>query len=192
VRRFYDVRISNINSTFTVSWITDKETLGYVSYGDSQSDINNVAQDSSSDIKTITHFVTISGLNPDNVYYIKINSDGTDFDNNGTPWNTQTSKSTAISANQFNISGNVITATGTPVDRGLVYINIAGKLISTITSASGNFIAQIGDDNEINKDSSLLEFFVQVDNLNVATAKLIQISKASCHNHNWSKSRFQK
>ena len=76
-----DIRTSNINdASFTISWITDKKTLGFVKWG--KSNINKAAL-STQDTKSYIHWVKIEGLLPSTTYSFKINSEGTEFDNDG-------------------------------------------------------------------------------------------------------------
>ena len=84
-----DVRISNISdSGFTVTWTTDKETLGFLNYG-TDSTLDKVAHPSST-TPSSTHLVTIRNLEAGETYFFKLNSDSQKYDNNGIPWQTTT------------------------------------------------------------------------------------------------------
>jgi hypothetical protein len=139
-----DVRIGNISDTSaTISWTTEGKTADFVSYGDTQS-VGNIENESQNNEKFINHSITLSGLKAVTNYYYKINSEGTNFDNNGLPWQFTTGP--ALSANQTTtpVSGLVISASGQPSGRAIVYIMVNGYLLSTLTSNSGSFVLQLG------------------------------------------------
>ncbi|HTK03291.1 MAG TPA: Ig-like domain-containing protein [Alphaproteobacteria bacterium] len=128
-----DVRISNItDSSATITWSTDKETTGFVTLA-----VNETTS------KTFNHAVTLTGLKPNSAYSFKINSNGTEFDNNKVPWKFTTSSEATIKQNLTLVSGSIITPSGQPGSNALVYMTAAGKLLSTLTSDAGNFIFQV-------------------------------------------------
>lgn len=140
-----DIRVANISdASVTVSWTTDKETSGYLIWGSSQDNVSKVENEDANGQKSLNHSVNLSGLSPGTKYFYKINSDGTTFDNSGIPWQTTTGPSLSASKASYLISGNVINATGLSEKRALVYIDIAGYLMVTTTSDTGNFVFQIG------------------------------------------------
>ena len=65
-----DVRITNINSTsFTVSWITDKATIGYLEYGTT----NSLGQTTpATQTATSIHWIQVTSLIPSTSYFFKI------------------------------------------------------------------------------------------------------------------------
>ncbi len=139
-----DVRISNISdSSATITWLTEDLTTGFIIYGDSQN-VNTSANESLDDAKYTTHSVTITGLAPDTNYYFKINSEATVFDNNGVPWQFTTGKNLGAKQSSIPISGALISASGEPVGRAIIYIIVNGYTLSTLTSESGNFVLQLG------------------------------------------------
>lgn len=168
-----DIRVSNISDTsLTISWVTDKETSGFVVF--------NNSPEGQTGTKSFTHTVTISGLAAQKSYQYKINSDGREFDNNGIPWTATTGPTLSNPTTSFLISGSVIKATGEPVGNALVYVNIGGYLVSTITSGTGNFVFQLGNirssdlGNYLTVDPSrtLLELFVQANTEDVSSAQV--------------------
>lgn len=140
-----NIRISNITDTSaTISWTTDKETANFISWGTSQGSLNQINKEDQNDVKFSTHSITISGLQASTNYFYKINSDGNNFDNGGIPWQFTTGPNIGQAQASTLISGSVINASGKPVDRALVYINVGGYLASTLTSVGGNFVLQLG------------------------------------------------
>lgn len=140
-----DIRISNItDNSATISWTTDKETSGFVAWGAAQGDTNKVAEEDLSSQKYFSHSISLSGLSANTNYFYKINSDGTNFDNGGIPWQFTTGVTLDASKNFILLSGNVISATGNPEVKSLVYASVGGYLLSTLTSNDGNFVFQLG------------------------------------------------
>jgi hypothetical protein len=139
-----DVRISNTSDTSTtISWTTEGKTADFVSYGNTQS-VGNIENESQNNEKFINHSVTLSGLKAATNYYYKINSEGTNFDNNGIPWQFTTGPALAANQTSIPVSGLVISASGQPSGRAIVYIMVNGYLLSTLTSDSGSFVLQLG------------------------------------------------
>lgn len=166
-----DVRISNITDTsLTISWITDKETLGFVILGNAK-----IVQDTK---KSYIHSVNITNLKPSTNYSYKISSDGNIFDNNGIAWKTKTGLALPQNPNSTLISGSVINATGEVVKNALVYANIQGYLLSTLTSDTGNYVLQLGmvrtqdltNYLTINESQTLIELFIEDGKGEVSTA----------------------
>jgi hypothetical protein len=140
-----DVRISNITDTAaTISWITEGKTTDFITWGDSQETVNKVEKESETDQKFATHSINLTSLKANTSYFYKINSDGNSFDNNGIPWQFTTGGQLPPTQNSLPISGSVITASGQPSVRALVYVTIDGYLMSTLTSDSGSFVLQLG------------------------------------------------
>ena len=140
-----NVRITDIADTSaTISWTTDGETVDFVNWGDSQSSISKVQEEDSSNSKYYTHSIALTGLTANSTYYFKINADGTTYDNNGVPWQFTTGPTLSLNTTSYPISGSVMTASGTPEKRAIVYANINGYTVSTLTSDTGNFVFQLG------------------------------------------------
>lgn len=175
-----DVRVGSLSdSSATVSWVTADATIDFISYGLSPG-VGTVVSETQDDQKFFTHSITISGLNPETVYYFKINSEGTLFDNNGIPWQFTTGKALSINQISIPISGSVITADGQPSGRAIVYVNVGGYTISSLTSESGNYILQLGSARtpdlstyaQIDPAATLLEISVTSASGETATAKI--------------------
>lgn len=175
-----DVRITNItDNSFTVSWVTEKETSGFIKWGDSQSLGKN--QGGESDEASFTHSVTVNSLKPLTNYFFKVNSGGDDFDNNGSIWQTQTSSTLNQNSGNTILSGTITDAAGQPVRNALVYVTISGaQPLSTITSGSGAWLIPVSEiRNEslnnllIVSDSTALNIFANVGPMGVSTAQSI-------------------
>lgn len=174
-----DIRMSNISeSTFTISWVTDKETSGFVLWGKSESKIDNIAKENNE--KSFTHSVTLTDLSPQTNYFYKINSDGTLFDNKGIPWSTTTGPDIGINPDSILVSGSVMNALGEASQKSLVYANIGGYTLSTTTSKSGSFVFSLAyvrtpdltSYAQINEKETLIEIFAESQLEETATAQV--------------------
>jgi len=163
-----DVRISNITDTsFTISWITDKETSGFVKWGQGATSLDKTDLDELKD-QSFTHLLTLRGLTPQTTYFFKINSGGEDFDNNGIAWQVTTGQTLEIPSKTNLVSGSVLTSTGQPAKNALLYLTVGGgSLLSTITSDSGSWVIPLSS-----ARNQALSSYVVVDEKNA----LIEIS----------------
>jgi hypothetical protein len=176
-----DIRVTNItDNSVTISWITDKETSGFITWGSSQSNTNKVENEGVDGQKYFSHNISLTGLTADTNYFYKINSDGTTFDNNGIPWQFSTGATLGISKSSILLSGNIISATGIPEVKSLVYASVGGYLLSTQTSETGNFVFQLGSARtpdlksyaQINMSSTLIQISVVAPPDGVASAQI--------------------
>lgn len=173
-----NVRITNLTATsLTISWTTDKSTVGYVKYGSSSpTEVAHPTDESASFI----HSITISNLNPQTSYSIIINNNGDDYNNNDLPWQATTASTLAPPTTSQIISGKVLLASGEPAANVLVYATTSGASpLSTTTSASGEWNIPISNARTtlLNSyitvtDTTLLEIFVEGGPLSIATAQI--------------------
>lgn len=163
-----DVRVSNItDSSFTVSWTTDKETSGFVKWGKNINNLDKVENDTISQ-KGYTHSATIKSLNPETEYYFIINSNSKDYNNQGISWKLKTGKTLSEPLNNIIISGSVLKQDGTPAKHSLIYFTVGGgSLLSTVVSNTGTWLIPISPTRNRNLDS-----YIPIDEKNT----LIEIS----------------
>lgn len=176
-----DIRITNItDSSFTVSWTTDKQTLGFVKWGEENVSINK-ATASDKDVAGFTHSVTISELSPNTSYFFKIASSGKEFDNNGIAWQTTTGTTLAPPSESNLIFGTILTPGNLPAENALVYVSIGGgSMLSATTGQDGSWIIALSNARSqdltsyvnINEASTLAEISVQAGPLGVASAQV--------------------
>ena len=177
-----DVRTGNLSDTSaTISWITGGATTDFINWwSETQKNLVKVEKESETDQKFFTHSITLTGLKPDTTYFYNINSEGTDFDNNSLPWQFTTGSQIAASQNSIPISGSVITSSGQPSKRALVYVNVDGYLLSTLTSDAGNFVLQLANTRtsdlkqiaQINESQTLLTVSVQAEDGETSSAQI--------------------
>ena len=180
-----DIRITNItDSSFTVSWATDKETGGFILWGETENSLTKTELNEISETSD-THSATIQGLSSDKSYFFEISSDGTRFDNNGIPWQITTGPELLGQTISNSISGTILTATGAPAEKAIVYVTLAGASpLSTTTSQNGSWVIPISSARsqnltsfiEINETTTLIEISVQAGSRGVATAQIYPAS----------------
>lgn len=136
-----EVRISNISdNSFTVSWITDKTTTGFVKFGESEQ-LGSVAsddRDEDSQKKRATHHVTLKNLDPDRVYYYQISPDRIYKQ-------TTAPTTTSVPSLPEPLVGKVIRADGAVPAEALVYAQIQGSALSSYTRDQGNFLITLNN-----------------------------------------------
>jgi len=176
-----DVRTSNLSDTSaTISWTTGSATADFISWGKSQKSLNTVEKESGTDQKFLTHSITLTGLKPDTTYFYDINSDGNNFDNNGLAWQLTTGDVISVNQNSNPVSGSVISSSGQPSKRALVYVDVGGYLLSTLTSDAGNFVLQLASVRtsdlkqiaQIDPAQTLLTVSVQADDGETSSAQI--------------------
>ena len=150
-----DVRVTNVSdSSATISWITDKETVAFITWGDSQS-LKETTLENNSQAKQI-HSITITDLSPSKTYFFKINSDSTLYDNDNDPWQIKTGPILSSSSTSNMLSGTITTVAGQPAVGVLVYVtsgNIAP--LSVITSNSGQWLIPLSSARSLNLASNV-------------------------------------
>ncbi|MFC1711609.1 Ig-like domain-containing protein [Patescibacteria group bacterium] len=139
------IKITNISDKqFTVSWVTDEPTTGYIKY-DQTPKVKTEAKDDRDKLtgeqtKNLIHYVTVRNLTPAKTYHFKIGSGSRLYDNNGQAYQV-TSGPTIGSAGEAKIvSGRVLEANKNPAKGIIVYLsspNIAPA--STLTDVEGRW-----------------------------------------------------
>ncbi|HKC05165.1 MAG TPA: fibronectin type III domain-containing protein [Patescibacteria group bacterium] len=176
-----DIRLSNINdSSATISWVTDGETTDFLNWGTTQNNVSQIEKEDNQNSKFFVHSITLTGLTANTNYYYKINSNGTSYDSGGIPWQFTTGSTLDLNKSSMPVSGSVITPSGQPAKRALVYLNLSGYLASTLTSDTGNFVLQLANIRsndlksyvQIDPKNSLLEISVQSGQDGVSSAKI--------------------
>src|SRR5258706_1477468 len=176
-----DIRLSNINdSSATISWVTDGETTDFLNWGTTQNNVSQIEKEDNQNSKFFVHSITLTGLTANTNYYYKINSNGTSYDSGGIPWQFTTGSTLDLNKSSMPVSGSVISPSGQPAKRALVYLNLSGYLASTITSDTGNFVLQLANIRsndlksyvQIDPKNSLLEISVQSGQDGVSSAKI--------------------
>lgn len=141
-----NVKITNLtDTTFTVSFITDESTAGFVRYGTSATSLTNREGDDrdqlAGNVGTYnTHHITIRNLQSDTNYFFTIGTGSNgQFDNNGKPYTVKTVGRNNNSAAQT-IYGTVLTKESNPADGSIVYVTVdKGAEMSALVRSSGTW-----------------------------------------------------
>jgi hypothetical protein len=176
-----NIQKTNVSdSSFTVTWTTDKNTEGFIKWGESASSLDKTATTSPIQASSI-HSITVYGLVPGSNYFFKINSDGANFDNEGIPWEVKTGSKLTTPPNSVIMSGKVLTQSGSPARNALVYALVGGSdALSTLTSDNGSWVIPASSARNqglssytiIDEVSTLVEISVQAGNLGIASAQI--------------------
>src|SRR3989344_6707107 len=142
-----EVRVVNIADTsFTVTWITDKTTTGFVQYGEGSKAPDLVVSDDRDQEKGevgsyFTHYVTIKALKPGGEYGFKIGSGKTVYGDNGQVYNLTTGLTIADTPAADVAYGQVAGANGDPAEGAIVYLQVeTGSLLAAIVKSSGSWV----------------------------------------------------
>jgi len=138
------VRVSNItDSSFTVTWVTNKESIGQLYWGENNSNLDNTEAVHIS-YPNYIHSITVNNLPPSSDYFFKIASNGKFFDSSGIAWKTSTLPSIGYPQKANLISGVIKTQNGMAVANALVFANVGGgTLISTTTEKNGSWFLSV-------------------------------------------------
>lgn len=189
------IKITNVaDNQFTVSWITNKATIGFIRYGTSASVESLLADDrdqrSGQNQAFKTHYVTASGLKPVTKYYFKIGSGSEknlfDNDNNGKPYEITTGPTLGAQPSSDLINGKIITETGAPAEGAIVYVSLPNAApLSTQVKADGAWLvilsaiktSDLSDYISYDSKAALIDIFVQADSKTAkATIKTVNDS----------------
>ncbi len=177
------IKITNITDTsFTVSWLTEDKTSGFVKYGTEQNLSFTAADDrdqlSGKTDNFNTHHITLKNLKANTAYLFKIGSGNKIFDSNDQPYQVTTAK-TAKSPPANDVAyGTIVDQNSQPVEGAIVYLSLANASpTSTLSKASGSWViplnlirsADLSDWANYDKEASIEEIFIQAGSLGTAT-----------------------
>lgn len=142
-----NMQISNISdNSFSVSWLTNKPTTGYISFGVDDK-LGNVVGDDRGQKDGLTHHVTLKNLDPNKTYYFKIVSGGSVFDSNG---KSLSQKTAPVADNAPPVAdpliGKVTKKDGGVPNEALVYLKFGdNSLLSSYTRTKGNWLITLNN-----------------------------------------------
>lgn len=177
------IKVTNItDNSFTVSWLTDEKTSGFVKYG-----VDNVLSFTTQDDRDQlsgktgnfqTHHITVKDLKASTTYSFKIGSGGKVFDNNNQPYQITTAKTTQTPPPNDVAYGTIIDQNNNPVEGAIIYLSLANASpASTLTKSSGSWViplnlirsADLNNWATYDKEASIEEILVQATPLGTAT-----------------------
>ncbi len=133
-----EVKITNISdASFVVSWVTDKSTSGYIQYNGELVVSDDRDQERGEIGNYFTHLVTVRGLKPATKYSFKIGSKENLYE-----------VTTAVTAGRPPAAdvayGQVVTASGDPVEGAIVYLSLPGAVPQAVlTKPSGSWVIPV-------------------------------------------------
>ncbi|NCN83095.1 MAG: hypothetical protein GW947_03960 [Candidatus Pacebacteria bacterium] len=142
-----NIKVTNVTDTsFTVSFLTDLPTIGFVKYGDTTKSLKLQTSDDRNQLSGSTaefslQHITVRGLTQNTTYYYVLGTDnGATFDNAGQPFSITTAKRSGAPAAAKTIYGTVTTESSAPADGAIVYVKIAGAGdMSSLVKSSGSW-----------------------------------------------------
>ncbi len=148
-----NIKVTNVTDTsFTVSFLTDLPTIGFIKYGDTAKSLKLQTSDDRNQLSGSTaefglQHITVRGLTQNTTYYYVLGTDGgATFDNAGQPFSVTTAKRSGAPAAAKTIYGTVTTESGAPADGAVVYIKIAGAGdMSSLVKSSGSWAVPLSN-----------------------------------------------
>lgn len=142
-----NVEITNItDSGFTVSFLTDDSTTGFMKYGSETTKLNQQVGDDRDQISgTVTsyttHYISVRELQPNTSYYFTLGTgSGSKFDDNGQPYTIKTASRGGNPGAALTIYGNVLADANKPASGSIVYAEIVGVgKLSSLVKESGSW-----------------------------------------------------
>jgi hypothetical protein len=179
------IKVTNItDNSFTLSWITQKETSGFIKYGVSPSLEKTLADDrdqiSGETGSFTTHYVTLVNLKPNTTYYYKIGSGGKIFPTKGQPYESKSAPVAQGLLPPSDVASGIISKPdGTPAEGAIVYLSMANTAsLSVMVKSSGSWLiplntaltADLNSFTEYDKEAQVVDIFVEAGSLGHSTA----------------------
>jgi hypothetical protein len=189
-----NVKITNVkDNSFTISFMTDESTTGFIKYGTEPTAIRLQASDDRDQLsgnvgQFTTHYITVRDLQPNTSYYYTLGTASTPkFDNNGEPFTVKTAARGGNPPNAKTIYGVIQTASGTAAHGAIVYVTIpgAGPLSSLTKDGSGSWAIPLstarttdGSQYAVINPTDQISIFVQGPLLSQTTTKTVPVEQA--------------
>ena len=173
------VKITNISDTsFTISWITQEPTIGFIEYGNTADSLDNTVVDerdqltgSSSEYRS--HYITIQELTPSTTYYFKLGSHGNQlYDNNSAAFSITTGSALSTPPSSDTAYGTIYTPADTPAEGAMVYISLPGTTpLSALVKQNGSWAISLSDARSTDlsdyasydKEDTTIDLLIQAD-----------------------------
>jgi hypothetical protein len=179
------IQFTNLTDNgFSVSWITDSATSGFVKYGESNQ-LNQVARDDRDEMSGetgdfTTHHVTLRNLKPGTIYQLQIFSANQSQESDGQSLQVTTATNLTLPSPPSDVAyGTVNTPSGSPADGAIVYLSLPGVTKqSTLVKSSGNWVIalnlarsdDLGSYAQYDPQMTTIDLMIQGGNLGSATA----------------------
>ena len=148
-----NVKVTNVTDTgFTVSFLTDAKTAGFVKYGTEDGKFKSQASDDRDQLSGSVgeyqlHHITIRGLEENtNYFYIIGTGNGATFDNNGRAFSVKTARRAGPPAAAKTVYGSVTNTIGGPAEGSIVYVsNTKAGEMSSLVKNSGSWAVPLSN-----------------------------------------------
>ncbi len=182
-----NLKITNVSDTgFSVSWITNVATAGYVVYGEMADNLQLKTVDDRDKDQNVPsdyfiHYVSILGLKPGSWSYFKVGSGKSEFGLGEENFKVQTGVTITDQPAADAAYGQVVTENNDPAEGAVVYLQVPGAgLLSSLTKPSGAFAIPVsgarseGLDKfvKLNKDNDLISVWVENGSLGSSSAAI--------------------
>ena len=160
-----NIEVVNItDSQASIIWQTTQPSTGLVSWGTSNSlgTSQNDDRDTTSPQNHLTHFVTLSSLNPNTEYFFKVRSNLSFYPNENLSFKTSPVDTSSDKCNNKAIFGVILDPNLKPVSGALVILKInQASDLATLSTSTGNFLLSLVD----LKTNDLRKAFIVNNNL---------------------------
>lgn len=148
-----NIKVTNVtDNSFTVTFLTDEATSGFVKYGTEAGSLSSQSSDDrdqlSGSVGTFSlHHVTIRGLQPDTSYFFVLGTGSkAQFDNGGTPFTVRTAQRAGAPSAAKTIYGNILNTTGGPAEGSIVFVSVDGVgEMSSLVKGSGSWAVPLSN-----------------------------------------------
>lgn len=143
------IRVTNITDTsFAISWLTQKSTSGYLQYSQNSNLDLVVSDDRDQEGGTVanyfTHFITVRGLKPATTYNFRLGSGARQYDQDGKPYQVTTGQILGSPPQADVAYGQALTPNGEPADGSIVYLSLPGVVPqAALVKSSGSWVIPI-------------------------------------------------
>jgi hypothetical protein len=188
-----NVKTTNISDTsFSVSFVTDSASPGYVKYGTDPKKLSNQTSDDrdqlSGQVGTFTtHHITLRSLTPSTTYYFAIGTAAREiYTDNDKPFEVKTAPKIGAAPEALTIYGSVITKASTPASDSIVYVSVDGSSpLSTLVKSSGSWAVPLSTarTTALNSymqttSSTVINILVQGKDASTNATALVTVAKA--------------
>jgi hypothetical protein len=170
-----EIKVTNLSeNSFTVSWISDVPTSGFVALGKTSNLDETFLEDRDIWDKGIenyyTHHVTVTNLEASTTYYFKVSSDEKLFGQDDSPFKVTTATPSLSSPVSDPAYGQILKDDGTPAEGTVVYLKTSNcTTLSSLVRASGNWLIplnlsrteDLADFCQYSKRGAKIEIFAQ-------------------------------
>lgn len=171
-----NVKITNVTDTsFTVSFLTDETTAGFIRYGTEANSLRSQASDDRDQLSGTVgsyslHHITVRGLQANTEYFFTLGTgSNANFDNNGAPFSIRTAQRGGTPPAAKTIYGTVLTAQGSAAEGSIVYVSLNGVgELSSLVKTSGSWAVPLsnartpdGSGFAVTQDTDPVEILVQ-------------------------------